>query len=413
MDIAIGAIGLLVALVGVYLAYLQLRRTPEPSNESKLKERLVPTKLSAENTEMDLNIQESNRPWIFFETEFLASPEVKESLIQFDNHEVFAVDNGIMLYLPPHFGVLRSEDIEVVITGESSFPLYLNDPEEKLLLRYCVKTDQKQIEGYLRRRAKMGATGKFRTKVGLTRIEKPNPRVGGLLRLHVSPLSFWTVQEFNRRMLDFPDDEIMEMKRVSLEGIFTSHSEVDILCPSALYVEVALITSDKKLVILEKNTDLSPLAARGFRWTCALEEGLEWSQFQTKLDLGRIVRAGAKTELGLKDDEIISVDFYGLALEHTHLNCAIIGSATLSISSDDLTSKVVGSKDFGRGYRYIAVDKVIDKLIGQLSETSSTWHPTGRLRALLAIYQISDIELERRRLKKRLSRLYAARDEGT
>ena len=145
MEVAIGLISVLVAVLGVCIAYLQLKRTPETKKGSEIQE-MQPVELAdKEIFEKSPVIQGLHRPWSFFETAYLASPRVKEVLVQCNYYSAFAIDNSIMLYLPPHFGTIQPESIDLAISDDHPFPLHLENPDEKMLLRYGAKVEHKQI----------------------------------------------------------------------------------------------------------------------------------------------------------------------------------------------------------------------------------------------------------------------------
>jgi len=243
-------------------------------------------------------------------------------------------------------------------------------------------------------------THPFSTKVGLTQIDYPLPREGHSLTLHVAPLSYWTVQKFNRQMLeDPPDGELLALKEESLEKILSAKDKVTFPCPSALYIEMSIITSDGKLVILEKHKQLSALARTGHRWTCTIEEGLGWRRdiHDGRLDFYGAAKQGVSTELKIKPEEIDTISFYGIALEHTHLNSALLGVMTLKVSEQDLKQRIVEFADPGEFVldttRFVKVDSVFQNFFSGSNESSASWHPTGRMRALLTLYSLNLYQL--------------------
>ena len=70
------------------------------------------------------------------------------------------------------------------------------------------------------------------------------------LILTVIPLSYWVIREFNRRILREPSDKkLQQLKRINQLHLTKNVSDVEYLCPSALYVEVALLTADGRVCI--------------------------------------------------------------------------------------------------------------------------------------------------------------------
>lgn len=340
-----------------------------------------------------------------FETKNFASTEVLNDLKKYNNRGLFAIDDGIALYLPPGFISLKPGDIKIKIYPDNTFPVTMKDPNKSQLLRYGVKSSNRKIQSYLRERAAFRADGEFRTKVGLYRIDKPNPRIGQDLTLYVAPLSYWTIREFNRRLLESSDNRLQLLKEESLQEILTPKETIVFPCPSALYIEVTLVTKDRKLVILEKSSTLSALATRGMRWTCTIEEGLEWSQIiqKDKIDLSSAIMRGIDIELGIGSNQVLSTEFHAIALEHTHLNTAILGTMVLDISSEDLVPKIAKSEDFGRSYYFVSIESALQRLFFNTSdEDRYSWHPTGRMRALFTLYTVLGPHRVIRRLKSAL-----------
>jgi hypothetical protein len=341
-----------------------------------------------------------------FETKNFASKEVLNDLRKYNNRGLFAVDRGIALYLAPGFNSLKPEDIKIKIYSDDTFPHTMKDPTKAQLLKFGVRGGNKKIQSYLRERTAFRAQGEFRTKVGLYRLDKPNPRIGQGLTLHIIPLSYWTIREFNRRLLESSDNRLQLLKEESLQEILSPKETIIFPCPSALYVEVTLVTNDKKLVVLEKSSTLSALATRGMRWTCTIEEGLEWSQImqKDKIDLNSAILRGIGIELGIGSNQVLSTEFHAIALEHTHLNTAILGTIVLDISSEDLLPKIAQSEDFGRGYNFVSIDSALQKIFFNISdEDRYSWHPTGRMRALFALYTALGPQKVIRKLKSALS----------
>jgi hypothetical protein len=140
---------------------------------------------------------------------------------------------------------------------------------------------------------------------------------------------------------------------------------------------------------LEKNSNLSVLASQQRRWTCTIEEGLLWTQDirNGHVDFVAAARRGAESELRISQAEIASIDFFGIALEHTHLNSALLGLMTLRISSDDMERRVEESDDFGLNKEFWDLETAYQALFAAPEQNGSSWHPTGRMRALFALYK--------------------------
>jgi hypothetical protein len=336
------------------------------------------------------NVQQLLSHWTFSETRCFASAEVLKNLSLHQRNDIFAIDDGVALDQPPGFNQLDVQKVRTVCESSGIVPVELTNPSKIELLQFHFDGYNEKIDSYLlkRMKAKEQHVGIFRTKVGLTQIDYPIPRIGQPLTLHVAPLSYWTIREFNRRILgDPPDVELLALREESLGEILSAKDEVKFSCPSALYVELSIVTRDRKLVILEKNPRLSVVARRGLRWTCTIEEGLEWTRDirDGQLDFFGTAKRGLYNELKIKQEEIASIEFCGIALEHTHLNSAILGVIVLHVSEQDLKPRIDESYDFGLRSRFISLESAFQELFVSTNENSASWHPTGRMRALFAL----------------------------
>lgn len=328
--------------------------------------------------------------WIHPETSARASAAVVRDLLQSGNLSLLAIDNGIVLYLSPSSRPLPATVPIIIPSDVSQYRTgTLKDPNEDEL-KTTMRGMDPDIQAYLSGRASGGARGKFQCKVGLRRIDLPVERVDQPLRLSVMPLSYWVVQEFNRRLLMPHDDRRLSIiRKQTVSTILRPGEFVEIPSPSALYVELALLTTDATFVVLEKNPQLSALARTGRgRWTCTLEEGLVWDRDVKgrTLDFASAISAGLAGELEVLPSEVADVTLLALALEHTHLNTAVLGFAQLALSSDELRPRIGRSRDFGRRCEFVPIADVQKRYFGDPQSGSVLeWHPTARLRLFLAL----------------------------
>ena len=324
----------------------------------------------------------------YAETQRFASPTVLESLNRRRNFTAFAIDDGVTLYHSPDFQPLQLAQLVAIVQPHPSIPKVLEKPNERELLNAIKIVENAPIKTYLQNKAKGGAQDKFQTKVGLATLYPPVPKIGEPLKLHIFPLSYWITKEFNRAILDHSSQVLLEFKENSLDQILSAKDTLIIPCPSQFFVEVSLVTTDEKLVLLEKNPKLSVLARTGSRWTCTIEEGLVWAKDikGSRIDFRAAIERGVHSELSIKPEEIFSVDFFAVALEHTHLNTALIGVMKLSIPSEALIPRILRSEDFGLNFRFVELQAAFHELFDNPQHVLQ-WHPTARLRALLSLYQ--------------------------
>ena len=263
--------------------------------------------------------------WTFSETIEYASNSVLENLSNHDNQNRLAIDDSVILYPYSRFDQVNLSEIKIEYVKHRIIPDRLENPTEVELMDSYLDLYGDRIYRYMKERSKdlskrdvKKGEDYYDTKIGLLQIRRPVTRINQPLLLRVAPLNYWVVQEFNRRMIGKErDEELLSIRRENLRDILCSPDSIDFLCPSALHVQVSIITSDNKLVILEKNRNLSVLAKNKLRWTCTLEEGLVWKRdaINGGLDFVGAVKYGAKTELQIDASEIEEIKFLvGLVL---------------------------------------------------------------------------------------------------
>ncbi len=336
------------------------------------------------------------KDWSYVETPRLATDEVIQILHAEQNYQALAVDNGLMLYISPHFRPIDLSALPIHRHRDFGEVEMLKDPTPLQLSTKIFEADIEDgpIYDYLRQLIRSKDwIDVYQTKVGFYQARLPPSSFPDLpMNLDIVPLNFWIVDNFNRRILLNPDDRLLEIREQVLHrAIKGGDRSVLPACPSALYAEVSIISSDNKLVLLEKNRNASALAkSRNRRWTCSVEEGFTWGNFTPEggVDFLRVIKRCLRRELHLDDASVIeSVNVYGLALECTHLNTALVGVLRLGISSMELVSGIRNSEDYGLQWHFIDMEEVFEKLFAHPIIRPDEWHPTGRLRALLALYE--------------------------
>jgi hypothetical protein len=326
--------------------------------------------------------------WTFPATIAFANIEILEDLFYYKKLHNLAIDKGLLFYADSGFEPVDYKQIRIINKFPDVTVNKITDPTEQDLVQGLEIFDA-DIQTYLRHKAKGGADGDFQNKISLTRITYPVKRDGldQPLTLHVAPVSYWVIREFNREILKNPEPKILHLREKSLAGILTGTNPVYIPSPSALYVEVTLITRDQQVVILEKNRNLSDLAAgQSLSWTCTIEEGFVWTKDLTEgyLDLEQAIQRGLKQELSITPEQIESMEFYGLAMEYTHLNTALVGTIKLNVRAEDLVKGIKVSKDYGLSYEFVSVKSAYEELFVK-GRDDVQWHPLARMRLLLTL----------------------------
>jgi hypothetical protein len=345
---------------------------------------LVESYLKKDRIEALDDALESQRygPWYYAETGVLASVSVKQTFARCQNYSLLGIDDSVLFGRFPEGN--PNQTIRVRMDSFRPSLEELHNPTRVDLLNQ-INAGYGEVAEYLKPRAEATTIpGFFQCKVGLRHAELPqNERFNQPMILTVAPLSYWVVQEFNRRILTATEDrELARLYKQALDEIFALRADTGFYlnCPSALFLEVILCTADGKIALCRKSPRFSVLARVGFSWTATLEEGLVWRENMNEeyLDLDSVLANALQKELGINVENVTNWGLLGLALEHTHLNSAILAFAKLSISSDDLISSIKGSEDFD-DYDFMDVSGAQNSML----QRNYDWHPTARLRVLL------------------------------
>ena len=332
--------------------------------------------------------------WTYIETLLYACDSLKRKLQKNRNYSALAIDNAFVFYNANDYDSISSDKIKIKIPewAVRINSLDLNDPTPEEL-QSVIPPYYEDIAEYLKDRISAIDTkatakelaGGFNCKVGVIKIEKPIKRLGTPLVLTVIPLSYWVVREFNRRIISDPDDTKLQDFKIDNQELLTKNSSTIIFkCPSALFIELAIITSDNMVCVVEKSPNLSIYAAtnRG-KWTCTVEEGAEWNKHivfsEQSLDIKSIISRCLNIELNISENYIESVKLNMVALEFANLNTGIIGFCKLSIDSESIRDNFKKSEDFKSIPVFTPIAE-INTTYFENSDSKINWHPTARLR---------------------------------
>lgn len=323
-----------------------------------------------------------------------ASDEFVKVLARHAGFDRLVVDDGVMLDLRPHTVDLAAARYEPVVRFDPS-----DDPPSRPVTRayleglveaerpHWLTGVHRFLHGELPRRE---ADDDYGVKVGLIALERHVAEVNRNLTIRLETLSHWMTNTFNRPMLEsVPEDELGKLRVDCLNDLFRGarDSHHVFRFPSALFIELAVISSDDKLLIAKKLSEgpvNSKLAAMGRPWTCTIEQGFRWNRDvcpDGSLDVLGAANHALRDELGVPFEGVDRrISLYGVALEGPHLNTAVLGVAEVDMPASEL----------GLG-RYFEKIEPIDLFRAslELDEPPTTrngrWHPTGRLRLLLSL----------------------------
>lgn len=373
---------------------------PVRLDESEIIERLIHKKFITLKDNFEESLREIVKAidkylgikWSYNETPMYAEENLIHNMKMNRNYSSLALDTGYSFYHSPKGSSLPNNKIKIKIpdwVNEINSDDMINPTKEDI--RLAIPRHFIDVKEYLLERLDVvessNVEGFYNCKVGVVRIEKPIGRFNVPLILTVIPLSYWVIREFNRRILREPSDKkLQQLKRINQLHLTKNVSDVEYLCPSALYVEVALLTADGRVCIVEKNPNLSVLAdSSRSKWTSTLEEGLEWHKDvnidEGTIDIRSVIGRCLALELGINDEMINEIQLMGIALEYTHLNTGLYGFCSVSLNSGDIETLISQSEDFQLRCKFSPLEFIeIDYFSHAIDDLS--WHPTARLRLL-------------------------------
>ncbi len=312
--------------------------------------------------------------------------------------DVLRIGQAACLYRSQEPLALWADAIEV--TSYPRCPNPLIRPDRATLERFLVDEPWPQdILAYLRGQLPSERASKdYDLKLRLRTLVEPNPP-HQVIRLLVEPQPYWVEEQFNRKLIDKRDARLNALLQRLRRQLYRTYSpgEWKLNFPSALYVEVSLVSNDNRVLLVKKSRRKSDLAnAAGLKWSCSVEEGVKWSDLDedNRLDLHRVVRRGLKEEFGVSDNQLIKANFYAVVLQETHLNSVIAGVATVDLSGDELERRVNSGlyTDYDSG-EAIPLRQAVPLLSGTPSaDHPRRWHPTALIRLHFAVAEAGEAE---------------------
>jgi hypothetical protein len=245
------------------------------------------------------------------------------------------------------------------------------------------------VARYLRARPRTADVHPYWPKVSLRRVFFGNDHTDdGVLVLDVCPMSFWVEKEINRRfVLNRGTDKAL----VSLFDDYThrvlgsgrQQDGYETLMPNTLYVEVAVLTADGKLLVMSKPEDTGSAFAKVNRGrTCGVERSLDWARsFSTPgwLDPSPTVMAALRSELGITD--VTDIRWNSIVVQG-HFNTALLGVVRLAQMGRDLKRHRYPRME---RVKLVDLEQVADEVFSP--EVDGEWHTTARMRALTMLDQ--------------------------
>ncbi|MBX9775803.1 MAG: hypothetical protein K2Y71_15590 [Xanthobacteraceae bacterium] len=327
--------------------------------------------------------------WLHSETSKFASDELRRILHGAGNHSAFAIGECIAFFLPHPLSSFVS--VEVAADWKAKKITKTWDKPTRSELIACVEQHANQYPGeiaqYLKERVSTTIDlGRYHEcKVGLRAVALPVKEQR--LTVVVNPLTWWIVNQFNRRMVVEKNDTVLlDLRDRYLKmTLAPSDNLLHLEHPSGLYVEVTLVTADGNFLMLRKNPSKSVMADTGREWTCGIEENLLWEKMvRTKnVDIRGVIASGLYDELGIPKEQIAKWGLFAIALEQPGLNSALLGFVQIKLKAKDMEPYVKKALKKGPnpdflGYRF-------QEIAGAFQATSKRkdLHPTTLMRLFL------------------------------
>jgi hypothetical protein len=318
------------------------------------------------------------------------SSHIKRALADFGDFRPLVVDDAFLLFrFPPRS--MREVALDFGAWRPDARILRHPDPEDLRAAIEDADLDPRFAE-YLRSRVGLDRDTVFHPKIGLRSVTYENARLELPLTLCVVPLSFWIEGQFNRRIItDLANDpRLRRLYEVGRDEILRSwkldRRGFSLPGPSSLFVEVAIVTRNRELMVVKKSAQTGGSDSRrvGRGWSCTLEEGVRWDRVDPsgRLDLDAALNFGLINELEIRPADVVETRWLGIALEN-HLNSALIGFTRVDLPRRELRARIPNN-DFEE------CDFVGFQQLGRIfgRDRDGSWHTTARLRAFLTFVEL-------------------------
>lgn len=254
--------------------------------------------------------------------------------------------------------------LEIMDHEEIGLYEFNNHTFNKRTIKRLTSEWPKDIEDYLRERVDTGSRDS-QCKVGFTGIFYSHTAINAQdghnlpIRLGIRPLTYWITQQFNKEMIAQPANTDLRLFR-ELYGskLFKSTEDFQCECPSSLYLEMAVVTSDGYIPKLPKSNNFSVESKRngGSIFTCGFEIGFSWQKYvdeeNLQLNIEQALRDGLLSELFIELDEVEDWYVSALAIQHINLNAALLGTVYLKHTRGSLLDRLDKHREELRYYDY-------------------------------------------------------------
>lgn len=317
-----------------------------------------------------------------------AATETKDELIRHNATHLLCVDGAVQLYRGD--GIQTDKNLSVLVSHRYSRDLYeLSDVSADDVARLASEWPLPINRFLLSRHGKEGSTAS-NCKVGFHKLDYSETAIdtaaNNTAKLHIRPISYWVTRNFNKELAKRNQNETETLKREYFERLVCSAEDFMCQCPSQLFVETAIVTSDRQIPIFSKRTPFSVAGVRsgGEVLTCGPEYGFEWSKHVREsstgatLDIEGAIKDSLSIEFGIDSNAVKGWRIQNLAIQTIHLNTSLLGIVMLNVSQAELQRQFAGQKYHSELLEFISVEQAFDRIQSDFGK--KIWHPTGLMR---------------------------------
>lgn len=317
-----------------------------------------------------------------------AAKEVAQELVKYQATHLHCVDTAIELY--------RGNDIVInpiveISVGRNYLPdLYEINKLDNNQLTQLIAEWPTDVQRILKERFGKEGSERSQCKVGFERLEYSARGVGETPRITIRPLTYWITRQFNKEIAIQKDFQKTRIRAEYMERLLCTAEDFHCECPSALYLEVAVITEDRRIPVIFKAAKQSALSVRAGTEirTCGPEFGFIWARHVVAsggvfyLEVEKALHDALRDEFGVSPSEISSWHVGSFAIQSAHLNSALLGVVKVTLSETDLMQRLKKTKYHSDIEEFLSENQLFDKIQSDFGK--GQWHATGLLRLTLA-----------------------------
>ncbi len=300
-----------------------------------------------------------------------------------------AVDMAVELFCEQD--LLQGPSLAAHILPHLELELYEFSDFHKTDLRRLIEEWPQDIRDYLTTRLGVAGSSDSQCKVGFAGLEYTQRGIDRAPRLIIRPLTYWVTQQFNKEMaVNRGHKGLSHMRESYARKLFKSAEDFRCECPSHLYLEVAVVTADGFVPILSKGTQHSVFGKRRGEAvnTCGVEHGFVWKEHvdisnpeEPVLNVAKALYDGLRAELTVQPTEVVTWTVSALAIQHSHLNAALLGVVSLNLTRRDLVDRLKLPTKYFDSMGFLPRREAL--LTAEQDKGTGRWHQTALMRLTL------------------------------